>query len=168
NNPLVREARIHSQTRAGGIPMGSFLQDLRYGGRMLLKSKAFASVAVLSLALGIGANTALFSLVDAVLIKALPVKSPNELVLLNWLSGPRGMARSIDGTTSNDPASGLRTSTSFSYPAFELLRDNNDTLSGLFAFAPFEQLNVNVDGFAEIARGQLVTGGYHDVLGVQA
>lgn len=168
NNRLVREARIQSQNKAGGLMMGSLLQDLRYGLRMLSKSKGFAAAAILSLALGIGANTALFSLVDAVLLKTLPVTRPNELVLLNWLSGPKGMARSIDGTSSDDPVTGLRTCTSFSYLSFERLRDHNETLSGLFAFAPFEQLNVNVDGWAEIAPGQLVSGGYHEVLGVRA
>lgn len=148
--------------------MGSLVQDLRYGVRMLLKSKAFTAVAVLSLALGIGANTALFSLVDAVLLKMLPVKRPNELVLFNWLSGPRGMSRRIDGNITTDPVTGMRSSTSFSYLTFQRIRDHNETLSGLFAFAPFEQLNVNVDGVAEVAGGQLVTGGYHDALGVQA
>ena len=148
--------------------MGSLGQDLRYGVRMLLRSKAFTAVAVLSLALGIGANTALFSLIDAVLLKMLPVKKPTELVLFNWLSGPRGMARSTDGTTTDDPATGMRTSTSFSYLTFERFRDHNETLSGVFAFAPFEQLNVSVDGVAEVAGGQLVTGGYHDALDVRA
>lgn len=148
--------------------MGSLVQDLRYGVRMLLKSKAFTAVAVLSLALGIGANTALFSLVDSVLLKMLPVKRPNELVLFNWLSGPRGMSRRIDGNITTDSVTGMRSSTSFSYLTFQRIRDHNETLSGLFAFAPFEQLNVNVDGVAEVAGGQLVTGGYYDALGVQA
>ena len=168
SNRLAREARIQSQSRSGGIGMGSFIQDLRYGVRMLLRAKGFTAVAVLSLALGIGANTALFSLIDAVLLKMLPVKKPTELVLFDWLSGPRAMSRSIDGTTSDDPATGMRTSTSFSYLAFERLRDQNETLSGVFAFAPFEQLNVNVDGVAEVAGGELVTGGYYDTLGVKA
>src|SRR5882724_6448920 len=168
NRRLAAEARIETRYRTGGIGMGSLGQDLRYGVRMLLKSKAFTAVAVLSLALGIGANTALFSLIDAVLLKMLPVEKPTELVLFNWLSGPRGMARRTDGTTTDDPATGMRTSTSFSYLTYERFRDENETLSGVFAFAPFEQLNVNVDGIAEVAGGQLVTGGYYDALGVQA
>src|SRR5262245_64459052 len=65
----------------GGIQMGSFIQDLRYGARMLLKQKGLTAIAVLSLALGIGANTALFSVVDAMLLKKLPVKEPDRLAL---------------------------------------------------------------------------------------
>jgi predicted permease len=168
NKRLAAEARIESRTRRGGIGMGSLVQDLRYAGRMLLKSKAFTAIAVLSLALGIGANTALFSLVDAVLLKMLPVKRPNELVLFNWLSGPRGMQRGINGNVQTDPATGMRTSTSFSYLTFERFRDQNETLSDVFAFATLYQLNVNVDDQPEIARGQLVSGGYYSALGVPA
>lgn len=166
NNRLAREARIHSQNRTGGSLMGSFLQDLRYGIRMLLKSKAFTAIAVLSLALGIGANTALFSLVDAVMLKLLPVKNPNELVLFNWLSGPRGLSRGITGTTNRDP-NGMVTSTSFSYLTFERIRDNNQTLSDVFAFAQLYELNVSIEGQPEIAGGQLVSGNYYSGLGVQ-
>ena len=153
--------------KPGGKVMGSFGQDLRYGLRMLLKSKGFTLVAVLSLALGIGANTALFTLIDAVLLKMLPVERPNELVLLSWISGPRLKAWSSDGRISTDPASGLRTSTSFSYLAFERIRDNNEALSAVFAFAPLSQLNVSVAGQPEIAAGQLVSGGYYTGLGVK-
>jgi len=68
-------------------------QDLRFGARMLKKQPGFTLIAVLSLALGIGANTAIFSLLDAVVLKKLPVKEPQEIVLFNWLSGPKRMAR---------------------------------------------------------------------------
>ena len=142
--------------------------DLRFAFRQLFKAPGFTTVAVLTLALGIGANTALFSLVDAVLLKMLPVRNPEELILFNWLSGPRGMATSIDGRITRDPATGLRTSTSFSYPTFERFRDHNQTLSQVFAFAPIEQVNVSVDGWADITGGQLVSGAYHEGLGVAA
>src|SRR5262249_53452620 len=159
--------RIQSQSGTGGILMGSLIQDFRYGARMLLRSKSFALVAILSLALGIGANTALFSLIDAVFLRLLPVKNPDELVLFSWQSGPNRLARSIDGSITRDPVTGVQSSTSFSYLTFERFRESNETLTGVFAFAPFEQLNVNVDGQAEIAQGQLVTGSYHEALGVR-
>jgi predicted permease len=143
-------------------------QDLRYGVRMLLKHKAVTGVAALSLALGIGANTALFSLVDAVLLKMLPVKNPEELVLFKWLSGPNRMAGTVDGITATDPETGLRGSASFSYATFTQFRAHNQTLTDIFAFAPVQQLNVNIGGQAEIAGGQLVSGNYYAGLGVPA
>ncbi|HKY04932.1 MAG TPA: ABC transporter permease, partial [Blastocatellia bacterium] len=156
----VREVRM-------GHLIETIWRDAGYGLRMLLKSKGFTLVAVLSLALGIGANTAIFSLIDAVLLKMLPVSRPRELVLFNWLSGQKRMMRSIDGVSITDPATGMTLSNSFSYLTFERFRDHNETLSDIFAFAPLEQLNVIADGQAEIAGGQLVSGGYYSGLGVQ-
>src|SRR4030095_13113534 len=82
----------------------AMIQDLRFGARMLLKHKSFTTVAVLSLALGIAATTSIFQLLDAVVLKTLPVRNPEELVLFNWLSGPKGMARSVLGDIGRDPA----------------------------------------------------------------
>ena len=151
-----------------GIPFLQHLrQDLRYGARILRRDPAFTVVAVVSLALGIGANTAVFSLTDAALLKKLPVLRPNELVVLEWNSGLNSPARSIDGNWRVDTATGRVTVTSFSVPAFERMRDEARTVTRLFAFAPIEQLNVVARGFAEIGGGQFVTGDYYVALGVR-
>ena len=142
-------------------------QDLRYGVRMLFKHKSFTLVAVLSLSLGVGANTALFSLIDAVLLKTLPVKEPEQLVLFRWLSGPERMTHLHNGEIKDVPGTGLQSGVSFSYPVFKEFRARNQTLSDVFAFAPLTQLNVSVNGQAGIASGQLVSGGYYAGLGVR-
>src|SRR5262249_15850989 len=106
------------------------IQDLRYGARMLLKSRVFTLVVTLSLALGIGANTVVFSLLEAVLLKTLPVREPERLVLFRWFSGEKIIwnTMSIEWPTERDEATGLQTGTSFSYPAFEHFRANNQSL----------------------------------------
>src|SRR5688572_2277257 len=136
--------------------------------RQLAKSPGFTTVAILSLALGIGANTALFSLLDDFLLRSLPVKRPEELALVRWLSAPNGMFNSHNGTFINDPATGLRSSTSTSYFVFERLRDHPGPFQDLFAFAELQQLNVSVDREAEIASGQLASGGHFAGLGLSA
>ncbi len=142
------------------------IADTRYGLRGLARNPGFAAIAIISLALGIGANTAIFSLTDLVFFKALPVTRPGELVVLQWSSGPVSLDRSIDGTLNWDPA-GRRTTTSFSMPAFESLRGHTNTLGSVFAFAPIEQLDVATAGGADIATGEIVTGEYFSGLGVQ-
>src|SRR5262245_19868591 len=164
NQTLLQEV---SREMWGFRSIETLLQDLRYGVRLLLKNKGFTAVAALSLALGIGANTALFSLVDAVLLKMLPVKEPNRLVLLRWLSGPKRMPRAVNGEFNRNEATGAQTSTSFSFLIFEQLRARNQTLANIFAFTDIGQLNVNVGGQAEFASGQRVSGGYYAGLGVQ-
>ena len=142
----------------------AFFQDVKYGARMLLANRVFTAVAVLSLALGIGANTAIFSLVNAVLLKTLPVKQPDQLVLMKWQSGQNIVAGSINGWFNMD--GGKRSSTSFSYPTFKYIRDNNSVLSDAIAFAELEQLSVGINDQAEIASGQIVSGTYYTALGV--
>jgi len=124
-------------------------QDLRYSVRMLLKNPGFTAVVVLTLALGIGANTAIFSLMDAVMLKMLPVREPERLVLL----------ANIDARESNE---------SFTYPTYEKLRDRNDVFAGMFAFDRQARWSVSAREYAELAVGQLVSGSYHSVLGVNA
>ena len=146
-----------------------FVQDLRYGLRMLAKSPGFTSVIVLSLALGIGANTAIFSLIDAVMLKMLPVRQPEQLVLLNWVSkGHSYMIRGYDGSSYKDKM-GRDIGTSFSYPIYQSIRARNTAFSDVLGFADADQpLNVNAFGLSGLAKGEYVSGNYFSTLGVGA
>ena len=128
--------------------METLLQDLRYGARMLLKRPGFTLIAILSLALGMGANTAIFSLVNTALLMPPPVARPGEIVALN-----NGAANRMFPT--------------FSYPNYRDFRDRNDVLSGLVAYR-FAPLSVSHDGVNERLWGYVVSGNYFEVLGVGA
>jgi len=161
NMTLLREV---SREMWGFRSLDTLAQDVRYGLRQLGRQPVFTAVAVLSLALGIGANTAIFSLIDAVLLKTLPVKNPDQLVLFNWVSGPEIPMEMLSGSMSITDESA--SSTSFSYATFEQFRQNGEALSHLFAFAEIDRLNVGIDGQAELASGQVVSGNYYEALGV--
>jgi predicted permease len=143
--------------------------DIRYGLRQLLASPGFTAVVVLSLALGIGANTAIFSLMDAVLFEMLPVKQPRQLVLLKWSSNGWPDVEDLEGNNFLEEGTGRSWSESFPYPAYERFRDRNHVFSQTFAFAAnTEQVNVSMGGRAEAAEAQMVSGNYFEGLGVYA
>ena len=176
---LIRSGGIDTAREAHraqrGLPfIDHFLRDLHFAGRMMRRSAGFTAVAVLSLALAIAANTAVFSLTDAVFLTKLPVQDPDRLVLVEW-TGPdeaagsdAGFWRGYDGSIRRSKEAGRVIGTSFSVPLFEMARATSRTLSGLFAFVEIEQLNVVDAGGADIARGQLASGEYFTTLGVPA
>ena len=144
-------------------PLG---QDLRYAFRGMAGSKLFTSMAVLSLALGIGANTAIYSFMDGVMFRSLSVSHPEQLVILNWRAKSEApVVHSHWGSNYDEPGGGT-TSPNFPFGAFELLRDRNQVLSSLFGHASGGRLNVVIDGNAELADGQYVTGGFFSGLGI--
>jgi macrolide transport system ATP-binding/permease protein len=143
-----------------------FGQDLRYGLRTMAASKLFAAMAAVSLALGIGANTAIYSFMDAIMIRAMPVRQPEELTIVNWRSkGDAKVAHDFDGSAHSED--GVTTSGNFPYAAYELLRDHNHVFSKFFGHAWAGRLNLVADGQAYLANGEYVSGGYFDGLGVR-
>src|SRR4026208_2331476 len=125
--------------------------DLRSAVRVLFQAKGWTAVVVISLALGIGANTALFSAVNSLLLRKIPVKDPDTLVRFGW-AGPNDMVtnQSGYGFRAKD-AAGRDVRASFSYPMFQQFVASNQTMEELFACAPFGRVNVVVNGQAEIA-----------------
>jgi predicted permease len=148
----------------------TFLQDLRYGLRQLRRTPGLAAAVVLSPALGIGANTAIFSLMDAVMLRNLSVKKPEQLVLLQWATlgrqwAPDPVLSSLHGDMWRTRTGGMA-SPSFSYPAFQEFRARNKVFSNAFGFQSAQRLNMNVSGHASLADGEMVTGDYFSGLGV--
>jgi predicted permease len=153
-----------------GLPiMERFIQDIRYGYRMLRKNPGFTAVVVLTLALGIGANTAIFSVVDAVMLQTLPVQKPQELLLVTWAAREwPAIVEDLEGSNRKDPAGGGWISESVPYPIFEALRTQNTTLSDVFAFsANVNGFNVQFDGKPHSAASEAVSGNFFIGLGVQ-
>ncbi|HEY2017771.1 MAG TPA: ABC transporter permease [Bryobacteraceae bacterium] len=161
NLSLVRE-----ETRAmwSWAPLEQLVQDLRYALRTILHNPAFTILAVLSLALGIGANTAIYSFMDALLMRSLPVADPGSLVVLKWHSTGQkniddSVVHNVSGQIQDDPKTG-QTSAIFPYPAFEAVRKSSDVLSVVFAYRPARKLNVMAEGQAEVTSGEYVSGDY--------
>ncbi|HYN10723.1 MAG TPA: ABC transporter permease [Vicinamibacterales bacterium] len=144
-NPTV--LRETSDETWGWFPMDRLMQDLRYGGRQLLRHPSWTAAAILTLALGIGANTAMFSAINALLFKVPPPIRPDGLVWLSLRSEDMARPRSL------------------SYPAFLASRERHDVFAGV---AAFHDVHLSLgDGVPERARGAVVSANFFDVLGVR-
>ncbi len=162
--------QIKEEVRAmrTGVWLETLWQDVRFAARQLRKNPGFTVVAVLTLALGIGANTSVFSLLDAALLKRLPAREPERLALLDWIAGPNiDYIAGLDGTYVTN-AQGQGWSTSFPGPTFEEFERSNEVFESTFAFAELDRINVLADGEATIAYGQIVSRDYFSGLGVAA
>ncbi len=144
------------------------LKDLRHGIRVLLSAKGWSAVIVLSLAVGIGANAALFGAVNTLLLRKLEVSDPDSLVRFRW-TGQNEMANDTSdyGFNARTPT-GDSTHSTFSYPMFQHFRSANQTLVDLAASRPMSRITAVVDGRAELVNALLATGNYHAMLGVKA
>ncbi len=164
NGMNVHDAKYDAQRRFGNFTMEkertrsvtifgwleTSFNDVRFGLRQLRRNPGFAAVAVLTLALGIGANTAMFTLLDQVLLRMLPVKNPQQLVLLTMRG--RHYGNNWGGNA-------------ISYPMFKDFQEHNEVFSGMFCRFP-TTASLSADGRSELVNAELVSGTYFDVLGV--
>lgn len=144
------------------------LRDLRHAVRVLLQAKGWTAVVVLSLALGIGANAALFSAVNGLLLRTIPVKDPDSLVRLRFYGRNQMSNNSSDYGFNGKTRSGENIRSTVSYPMYQAYRENNRTMQDLAACAPAGRVNVVVDGHADIADAFISTGNFYQLLGITA
>ena len=145
------------------------LQDVRYALRSFGHHKAFTAVVVASLALGIGANTAIYSFMEAIVLRPLPVRDPQSLVVMKWRAKGYALARSgmswSTGGSSFDKTTGT-VSSIFPYPALAVFQQNRDVLSAAFCYFAASRLALTAQGETDAVKGQYVSGGYFDGMGV--
>jgi predicted permease len=145
-------------------------QDLRYALRSMAHNKTFTALAMLSLALGIGANTAMYSFMESILLRTLPVPEPKSLVVMKWRAKNfASVATSISMSTGGTytPPGGGTVSTVFPYPALKLFQSNKDLLSSAFCYFVTDSLSVTVREDTEAVTGQYVSGDYFGGMGVR-
>lgn len=141
------------------------LRDIRFGARVLGKTPVFTGIAVLSLAVGIGANTAVFSLLNTVLLRKLPVRNPEQLVVARW-----GASKDLDLTSTwasgSSNGHGGFTTNVFSWTIFSEMRTRGSTIGEVIGFSPLGPVNVAINGQALSTGGMVVSGNYFSALGV--
>jgi hypothetical protein len=153
--------------------MSALIRDLRLAVRVLLRTKGWTAVVLVSLALGIGANTALFTAVNGLLLQTVQAQEPERLVRFNW-SGQNDMVRSSSDYGYSGAVGTRSVRSTFSFAIFEEFRKANSTLSDLAAGAPMPRvgpggsLNIILNGDAQLASGYQASGSYFRVLGVPA
>jgi predicted permease len=165
--------RVHENTRAtwGWTILEQLGQDVRYAFRTMAANRLFTTLVVLCLALGIGANTAIYSFMDSILLRSLPVSDPESLVVLNWHARSPGrdfVMRAMSGSSWGDSKSGT-TSGMFPFGAFELFQKDDAIFSSVFAYFQPRQarkLNLAIKGQADLASGLTVSGDYFRGLAV--
>ncbi|HUB77585.1 MAG TPA: ABC transporter permease [Bryobacteraceae bacterium] len=172
------EARRNARVQFGGVDqvredcrdargltfLENLARDLRFGARVLRKTPGFTAIAVLSLAIGIGANTAVFTLLDTVLLRMLPVRNPEQLVVARW-----GTHADLDISATwatGGQADGIQTRNVFSWPIFLQMRAHSHELFDVMGFSPLGPVNVAVNGQALQAGAMVVSGNYFQALGV--
>src|SRR5579863_2400607 len=135
-------------------------QDVRYATRAMRANPVFTATAALSLALGIGANTAIYSFMDAIMMRALPVRQPEELVIFHWRSATRaGVVHSINGSAQRYGQSGTN-SPNFPFASFDVFARDRSSLSVLFSYAYGRHLNLVANHQAVSANGVPVSGNF--------
>lgn len=144
-------------------------QDLRYGWRMLRKSPAFTIIAVLTLALGIGANTAIFSMIDAVAFRSMPIPDPDHLFFLEWHAnhGPKTMSYWSFGECEDNSDGPNPNGCSLPLPFFRDIQKQNTVFSHVAAYTGSQQLDLSGNGPARMIQSQFVSGDYFGTIGVR-
>jgi predicted permease len=145
--------------------MGEWLRDLRYGARVLVKTPGFTIVAILSLALGIGVNTAVLAVARAVLLQPLPVKDPNQLVVAYWSADEVKRMSQLNSSSVKHPDTGKGLSSNYTYAIFTALADALKDSADVFAFTFMRQANVSVEGRPVMGGGMLASGSYFEAIG---